>query len=148
MARMKAIFNPIVVMHSRSEIVSLNPGMVRGVIASWRRSMPDLHFAIEDTIIQGNKVVLRLKYTGTYTKLMWAQTMDPASFNPPKKIRSDEILIFDVKNGRISEIWEEYNETYMRFQMGSTWCPQRPDAQSAEPPATPSAPPAKPPAKP
>jgi predicted ester cyclase len=158
--KMRAMFNPVVVMHSRSVIVPLNPGVVREVISSWHKSMPDLHFTIEDTIIEGNKVVLRLNFTGTYTKLLWAQTLDPASYKPPKKIRSDEILIFNIKNGKISEIWEEYNETIMRFQMGSTWCPQQlgaglsgapkpppeaPSAPSAEPPAEP---PAGPPARP
>jgi predicted ester cyclase len=141
-----SIFNNSVIMHSRGMRLFLSPGMVGGVIRSWRNSMPDLKFTIEDKIIQGDKVVLRLTFSGTFTKVLWANTLEPEDFNPPKKIHSDEILIFHVKNGKIDEIWEEYNEVWMRFQMGSKWSGKPPSTNSGASPA--AAPPAPPPVKP
>jgi predicted ester cyclase len=143
-----SVFNNSVVMHSRGMRLFLAPGMVGGVIRTWRNSMPDLKFTLEDKIIQGNKVVLRLTYTGTFTKILWANTLAPEDFNPPRKIHSDEILIFDVKNGKIDEIWEEYDEAAMRRQMGSKWAAMgKPSSTNsgASPAATP---PAQPPSKP
>jgi predicted ester cyclase len=117
------IFNNTVIMHSNNgDRLLLNAPRVAQVISTWRHSMPDLHFTIDDTIIQGNKVVLRTSFTGTYTKILFANTEDPAKFPAPRKIRDAEILIFSVRNGKIEEMWENYNETRMRGPMGSSWC--------------------------
>ena len=32
----------------------------------WRAAFPDFHFTIEDTIVQGNKVVMRIPFNGTH----------------------------------------------------------------------------------
>jgi hypothetical protein len=142
------IFNSTTVMHARGERIPLTPTMVSGVISAWRKSMPDLHFNIEDTIIGGDKVVLRLSFTGTYTKVLFPNTADPADFNPPRKVRSIEVLIFRVKDGKIQELWEEYNEIMMRFAMGDRWCvadkPVGAKAPSAQPLRQPSMPPSTP----
>jgi len=143
-AGLTTIFNPVATMHSRGIIVPLSRGVLLNVIAAWRRSMPDLHFKIEDAIIEGNKVVLRLTYTGTYTKLLWPNAVEPDKFNPLHKVHSTEILIFEVKNGKISQIWEEYDEPLMRLPMGSSFC-ARPGWATAPP--APSAPPAGAPPK-
>jgi hypothetical protein len=126
------IFNNTVIMHSNAgERLLLTPAMVAQVVTAWRRSMPDLHFTITDTITQGNKVVLLTSFTGTYTKLLWPNTEDPAHFNPPRKIRDNDVLIFSVRNGKIEELWENYNEPRMRASMGSGWC----TAEQRKPPA-------------
>ncbi len=121
-AAISAVFNASAVMHARGQRLMLRPAMIASVITAWRKSMPDLHFTIEDTITQGSKVVLRLSFTGTYKAVLFAETVNPDKFNPPSKIRGTETLIFDVKNGKIDEIWEEFNESLMRFLMGSRWC--------------------------
>jgi hypothetical protein len=143
-----SIFNNSVIMHSRGMRLFLTPGMVGGVIRSWRNSMPDLKFTVEDKIIQGDKVVFRLTYTGTFTRVLWANTLAPEDFNPLEKIHSDEMLIFDVKDGKIREIWEEYDEPAMRRQMGSRWV-ERGKPSSSNSGAPPAAiPPSEPPSKP
>jgi predicted ester cyclase len=148
-----AIFNNTVIMHSNNgDRLVLNAPRVAQVISSWRRSMPDLHFTIDDTIIQGNKVVLRTSFTGTYTKILFANTEDPAKFPAPRKIHDGEILIFSVRNGKIEEMWENYNETRMRSPMGSSWCtaeqrkPLAPPAPTEAPSA--NSPPSTPDGKP
>jgi hypothetical protein len=43
----------------------LDTGTLAKVIMSWRKSMPDLNFKIEDTIVQGDRVAMRLTFTGS-----------------------------------------------------------------------------------
>ena len=63
------IFNNSVVMHvNQGARIFLDPVNVARTVTAWRASMPDLHFTIEDTIVEGDKVVLRASFTGTYTK--------------------------------------------------------------------------------
>jgi predicted ester cyclase len=136
-----AIFNNTTIMYSNNgERILLTPIMVAQVVSAWRKSMPDLKFTIEDAIIQGDKVVLRVSFIGTYTKSLFPNTEDPASFPRPRKIHSTGIFIFTVKNEKIQELWESYNEPRMRAAMGSSWC----TAEERKPwtPPTPGAPPA------
>jgi predicted ester cyclase len=120
---LNAIFNNTTIMHSNNgERILLSPIMVAQVVSAWRKSMPDLQFTIEDAIIQVDKVVLRVSFTGTYTKSLFPNTEDPASFARPRKIHSTGIFIFSVKDGKIGELWESYNEPRMRATMGSSWC--------------------------
>ena len=86
--------------------------------------MPDLNFKIEDTIIQGDKVAMRLTLTGTYKTQLFPFTALPGTALPgpvPGKIRATEMLMFQLKDGKIAEIWEEYDEVAMRYQMGGVW---------------------------
>lgn len=141
---MESLFSPPVAMVSRGNRVLLTWEMLRRVITSWRKSMPDLTFKIEDTIVQGDKVAMRLTFTGSYKERLFPGTATP---NPaiPRTVRATEMLMFHVKNGKINQIWEEYDETRMHQQMGGFWrTNQELDAantQSSKPVDTPAAPP-------
>jgi predicted ester cyclase len=112
------IYPAVVVSHGNR--VMLKPEMLKRVIVAWRKAMPDLNFKIEDTIIQGDEVAMRLSFTGSYKERLFANTAAPTTDNP-KTIHATEMLMFHLKNGRINQIWEEYDELRMRTLMGGFW---------------------------
>jgi len=63
------------------------------------RAFPDLHVAIEDVIVQGDKVVYRNIVTGTHRGEYRGL---PATGRP---VTYDEIFIVRFDDGRIAEIW-------------------------------------------
>jgi predicted ester cyclase len=129
------------------------------VIGSWHDAAPDLHFDVKDTIISadGKKAVLRLLGHGTFSKPLFG----PLGGNALRKVFWTETLIFELQDGKIYQIWEDYDESRMHLAMGQHYCmndegnPATNGAPTAAPPATPqpapttpSTPPAEPPAKP
>jgi predicted ester cyclase len=119
----------------------LDTGTLARVIISWRKSMPDLSFRIEDTIVQGDRVAMRLTFSGSYKERLFADTAAPEA--TPRKIHAVEMLMFQIRDGKISEIWDDYDELVMRLQMGAVWrsndqlakCPCKPDAGSTQAPS-------------
>jgi predicted ester cyclase len=79
------------------------PEMARGArrwIAPFLGSFPDAEMEIVDLIAEGEKVVGRFRCSGTH--------LGPWRGRPPtgrRFERVDEVYIFRVKNGRISEAW-------------------------------------------
>jgi predicted ester cyclase len=118
--QMESLFAPPVLMVSRGNRVLLTYEMLRRVITAWRKSMPDLHFKTEETIIQGDKVAMLLSFTGSYKERLFAGTAAPTP-EIPRTIRASEMLMFHLKDGKINEIWEEYDELRMRIEMGGSW---------------------------
>jgi predicted ester cyclase len=79
------------------------PEMARGArrwITPFRESFPDVHMEIVDLIAEGEKVVGRFHCSGT--------NLGPWRGQPPtgrRFERVDEVYIFRVTDGRISEAW-------------------------------------------
>jgi predicted ester cyclase len=109
--------------------LTLSVGMLAGVIHAWRDSLPDLNLTIEDTIIQGDKVAMRLTLTGTYKARLFPDTAQPSA-SAPSTIKATEMLFFQLRDGKIAEIWQEYDELAMRYRMGGVW---RTNAELAAP---------------
>ncbi len=79
---------------------------------SWRKAFPDCHFKLKDQIIQGNKIALRIPFTGTHQGKFWG--LEPTG----RKINVTETLILPTQDDKIAEIWEDYDEYGMRMQLG------------------------------
>jgi len=118
--QMESLFSPPVLMVSRGNRVLLTFEMLRRVITAWRKSMPDLHFKVEETIIKGDKVAMLLSFTGSYKERLFAGTAAPTP-EIPRTVRATEMLMFHLKDGKINQIWEEYDELRMRVEMGGSW---------------------------
>jgi len=130
--QMETLFAPPVVMLSRGNHVLLTFEMLRRVITAWRKSMPDLHFKIEETIKEGDNVAMRLSFTGSYKERLFAATAAPTP-EIPRTIRATEMLMFHLKDGKINQICEEYDELRMRVEMGGSWrTNQEQDAMSGQ----------------
>ena len=148
--QIQSLFSPPVAMVSRGNRVLLTLEMLKRVVTAWRKSMPDLNFKIEDTISQGDMVAMRLSFTGSYKERLFPGTATPTPENP-RTVRATEMLMFHLKDGKINQIWEEYDENRMHLEMGGSWRTNQEletaASQGSRPAAT-SEPATAPPAKP
>ena len=103
---------PSMTLHYRGQANVLTPEASTAVVKRWREAFPDFHFTIEDVIVQGNKVVLRVPFTGTHQGKFWG--LEPTG----KTINVTETLICRVEHGLIVEMWEDFDEYGMRLQLG------------------------------
>jgi steroid delta-isomerase-like uncharacterized protein len=94
---------------------------IRG-IASYRSAFPDLHFAIEDQIGEGEQVVTR--WTGTATHEGPLLGMPPTG----RKVRVTGVFIHRLEEGRIREAWSEWDILGLMTQLGMI--PDRPGPPS------------------
>jgi predicted ester cyclase len=110
---------PTFIMHNHGGRVLVDPPMLGRVIANWRRSMPDLTFTVDDTVTQGNKIVMRVTLKGTYKERLFPESGDPPA--PPRLVRATGIFIFKAADGKIQEMWQELDESILRVEMGGVW---------------------------
>jgi len=75
-------------------------------------AFPDAHWAVEDQLAEGDKVVTRWTFTGTHK----AQFKDIAATN--KRLALSVLTMFRVAGGKIVEMWEEWDALSMMRQMG------------------------------
>jgi C-1 hydroxylase len=76
-------------------------------------AFPDWHEAIEDIIAEGDKVWIRLTYTGTHT----GEFMGLAPTG--KKITAPAVAIYRIVNGKLVEGWFVTDSTDMFKQLGA-----------------------------
>lgn len=110
---------PAFTIHNHGGHTVVGSGMLERVITTWRKSMPDLTFTIDDTVAQGNEVVMRVTLRGSYKELLFPEANYPQS--PPRSIRATGILMFKFKDGKLQDIWQELDESAMKVQMGAQW---------------------------
>jgi predicted ester cyclase len=106
------MFAPGAALHYRGQTYPLTPESGIKTVQTWRNAFPDFHFTLEDMIVQGNKVVLRIPFTGTHLGAFWG--LEPTG----KKINVTETLILRIEQNKIAEMWEDYDEYGMRIQLG------------------------------
>ena len=82
--------------------------MVQGLLTAF----PDLHFTIEDQVSAGDKVAMRWTATGTHTGPLGQV---PAT---AKSITIDGIILDRVVAGKVSERWEQWDQSRMLQQLG------------------------------
>jgi steroid delta-isomerase-like uncharacterized protein len=94
------------------------PEPIRGVVA-WKefiggflRAFPDMHFTIEDQVIEGNRVAFRWRATGTHT--------GPLGEAPPtgKSVVIDGLAMDDMADGKVLVRWEQWDQSRMLQQLG------------------------------
>ena len=88
-------------------------------VASWKEfvsgmltAFPDLHFTMEDQLVEGDRVAHRWHATGTHT--------GPLGAAPPtgKSVDIDGLIIDRVVDGKVQERWEQFDQTRMLQQLG------------------------------
>jgi steroid delta-isomerase-like uncharacterized protein len=79
---------------------------------SFAATMPDQHVTIEMLVAEADKVAAYATYTGTQTGPMGPF---PAT---GKKVDSRFLSIFRIEDGRIAELWVEYDNLAMLTQLG------------------------------
>jgi steroid delta-isomerase-like uncharacterized protein len=88
------------------------PENLRHSLESLRAAVPDLVFAVEDTITQADKVAIKTTMRGTHQGPFAGR---PATGNP---IEVDGCDIFRVRDGRIVEAWWLCDSGSLFMQVG------------------------------
>jgi steroid delta-isomerase-like uncharacterized protein len=78
-----------------------------------RTAFPDFHIAIEDLLVDDDKVVMRYRGQGTH-----GGPSGPAA-PTNKAVTYTGIAIFRISNGKIAEEWTEYDSVGFMRQTGS-----------------------------
>ena len=108
-----AVFAPDCVVHFTGV-----PAPFRGVsqwkefVAGMLNAFPDIHFTVEDQVIQGDHVAFRWHATGTHR--------GPLGAAPPtgKTVSVDGLIVDRLVDGKVAERWEQFDQALMLQQLG------------------------------
>ena len=93
-----------------------NPEALKSYIAAERTAFPDFKFKIDETIVKGDRLIMRATITGTNT--------GPGHYPPTgRMIKISTVSITRVVNGKIAEQLIYYNEAALLTQLGYTFTP-------------------------
>ena len=81
-------------------------------VIGWRAANPDVGITIEDTIAEGDKVVVRWTMHGTHIGEFWG--IPPTG----KKFTMSGISIYRIEDGKIVEDWANSDTLGMMRQLG------------------------------
>jgi predicted ester cyclase len=80
--------------------------------SEWYKLFPDIHFTIEDMVVEGDKVAVRHTWTGTHKG-------EPKGIPPTnKKVIMWEIYIDRIVGGKFAESWVRYDTLGLAQQLG------------------------------
>ncbi len=88
------------------------PESVKQYAAMMRAAFPELHYAVEDQIAQGDKVVTRYTASGTHQGGLMG--VAPTG----NRVEITGISIRRIEGGKFEEIWESYDALGMMQQLG------------------------------
>jgi steroid delta-isomerase-like uncharacterized protein len=85
---------------------------IRQAVSTYRAAYPDLHFAIEDMVAEGDKVVLRWTGTGTHKGTLMG--IPPTG----KHVTTPGMNLIRYSAGRAVEEWSGWDTLGMMQQLG------------------------------
>lgn len=113
MAMADMIYTPDYIDHDPAATHTMRgPEAVKQNATMYRTAFPDLHLHIEDTISDGDKVVVRWTSTGTHTGDL--QGIAPTG----RSTSSTGITIARFVNGQIAEEWANWDTLGLMRQLG------------------------------
>ena len=90
---------------------------IRQFVTVYRSAFPDVKFTIEDQVAEGDKVVMRYTITGTHKGEF--QGIAPTG----KSIQITGMAIHRIANGKIVEIWANWDALGLLQQLGAVSLP-------------------------
>lgn len=89
------------------------PDEFKPLVANIRGALPDTHIKIDDILVDGDRVAVRITLQGTHT----GQGLGV----PPtgRKVSIQGIIIVRLVDGRISEGWNSYDQLGLLRQIGA-----------------------------
>jgi steroid delta-isomerase-like uncharacterized protein len=88
------------------------PDGVRGVVSAWRSAFPDLHFTLEDLVVEGDKVVTRWTCCGTHLGVF--RGIAPTG----KRVTFTGMTLYRIAQGKIVEQWTVEDGVSLYQQLG------------------------------
>jgi len=104
------IYDPGYVRHA-ADTPGTGAGPIKGLVAMFRGAFPDMHYVVDDTITEGDRVVVRWTATGTHL----GDLMGMAPTGRHGALVGCDIL--RVQDGRIVESWPFYDRLAMLEQI-------------------------------
>jgi steroid delta-isomerase-like uncharacterized protein len=91
---------------------------IRGVgpwkdfVAGLLSAFPDVHFTVEDQLVEGDRVAFRWRATGTHR--------GPLGAAPPtgNRVALDGLILDRMAQGKVLERWEQWDQSLMLQQLG------------------------------
>lgn len=108
-----AAFAPDCVVHITGVAEPLRGiGPWKALVAGLLRAFPDLHFTIEDQLVQEDRVAFRWRATGTHS--------GPLGAAPPtgRAVALDGLIVDRMADGKVLERWEQWDQSFMLQQLG------------------------------
>jgi len=91
--------------------MACDPRAARQLAKGWLAVFPDWHINLLDVVAEEDKVVLRIRWTGTQA----APVLDlPVT---GRVVEVDEMIVFRIAGGLVVEGWEIWDEATMRRQL-------------------------------
>lgn len=87
-------------------------GQWKEFVSGLLNAFPDLHFTMEDQIVEGDRVAFRWRATGTHTG-----PLGPAPATG-KTVTVDGLIIDRLVGGKVQERWEQFDQALMLQQLG------------------------------
>jgi steroid delta-isomerase-like uncharacterized protein len=112
------LFAPAFVYHDPAGGELRGPESVKGYAAMLRDAFPDLQQTIEEQMAEGDKVAYRWTARGTHE----GELMGIAPTG--KRVEFTGIAVARLANGKIEEIWENYDALGMMQQLGVVPSPE------------------------
>jgi len=104
-----------------TEVDLVGPAQLKPFVRNLRGSLPDLRIMIEDSIAEGDKVMVRVHLEGTHkgTGLGVAPT--------GRRVTIDGIILARIKDGQIVEGWNSWDQLGLLRQIGALPVAEGPD---------------------
>ncbi|HEX6269323.1 MAG TPA: ester cyclase [Anaerolineales bacterium] len=97
--------------HIRNHTAPMSAEDTRRVICGWHRAFSNFRFTIKAMVAEGDLVAVRLTLSGTH-RGTWKDI--PAT---GKQVRITAMMFFRFENGKLMEIWEDFDELGIHQQL-------------------------------
>lgn len=108
----RELFSPEYVVHAPGLPFSHGPEAFTIAVGLWRSAFPDFHMAIEDLLVDGDKVVVQFTTTGTHQGLLMGFAPTGKSFSV------SGADVHRVVNGKVAESWISDDVPRILLQIG------------------------------
>ena len=113
MAALEELYTPDYVYHGPGVFGDMDRAAMIQMTPAFYTAFPDLHYAVEDLVAEGDKVVIRYTFRGTHQGAFMGV---PAT---GKVVTFTGIYISRIAGGKFVEDWESFDSLGLLQQLGA-----------------------------
>lgn len=110
-AGLDRLIAPEMQFHFRGRGRPMTVEQFQGMVGMWRTAFPDLQFTTHEVVVSGDRAAARFTFTGTHRAPLFG--IEPTG----RTVNVTMMAFFRFADGRIVEMWEDYDEHGMRQQL-------------------------------